>query len=235
MSDSLHFSELRRIRRGDADVIVYDAAIGDHRFAYLYLRMDRYSVVWSGPKNFQFDDQLPYSFIERQFSNAPTSKLGFMDLALPKLRPQPSAIARYPHFFFYDEAKVTAVISSEAERPIDFDLLDNEKSRQEYRELAGKRETASQIIFARYDSLVVQKNKRLKCTFTLERIKNAIDAWEFAVDLPSHLMLEERTLIWITRNHRDADVLKHRIDFKKSLAALSGLLKQRPAPILMEN
>jgi hypothetical protein len=235
MSNIIQFRELERARREDSDVvIVYEGIALNTLFAYLYLNSTTYTLVWAGLNNFHFDARQPYIFVEHQFSHLPPSAIDRLDLVLPKRRPHSEAMGRMLHFYF-NKAVANLILTDEMNQSlVEYDLLDNNEHRHEYLENSRKPEFTSRIRFARYDSEIITKISKFNCCFTAEGPHSAdTEGWEFAINLPRNLLLEERTLKWIVRNHHDTGLLHH-LDFKKSQDALREILNPQIESVFSE-
>jgi hypothetical protein len=190
-----------------------------------------YALVWNGPKGFSFDGRQPYSFFEVQFSPGVFSRLQNLDLVLPKQRPKRVVIDRWPHNYFFDRSKATLILANGTNAVRNYDLLDDIEDRDRYIEILKEPDTAARVSFARYDAVVVKDEREFNCCLTLEN-SNETDTsqWEFAINLPVNLMIEERALIWMARNH-SAEELAHRIDFKQFSGSLAQVLTQPSEPV----
>lgn len=232
MSDAIELKE--RASREEYELTVYEAVVGDALFAYFYVTPETHSLAWMAPEDFRFTGAHTCDFIEYQFSKLSPGEIELLDEKVPmhrsrKVEPRkPFAYARsVAYLMFADEAEEGGgKEEDEGFRTYDFT---EEEDQNRYRALL-RSDAAAHVLFARFDfSIVTYRVEasnvptplgQFDCCFTSEnRRGTSANGWELAVNLPKHLTLEERTLKWIARNHRDRKIWR-KLDFEKSLISL---------------
>lgn len=225
MSSIIQFKEHKRVTQDEYILVVYEAAVEESPFGYLYTDSENYALAWLGPQDFKFNGKPPYNFIEHQFSNLSPGEIEALDEVLPRRHPG-SGPLRKP--FSYGKTTVTLLSDAENNDFETYDLFDD-ADRSRYMEILSSDDVLN-IIFARYDAEIITyttddsdtvvPGNRFNCCFTLENRKAVpTPGWEFALNIPRELPLKTRTLIWIARNHRDKSLIR-KINFEESQAAL---------------
>jgi hypothetical protein len=207
------FKSLQKTKGGYVDV--YEAHCGDQFFGFLYITLDRYSVVWRNVTGFKFD--LPYSLIEFQFSQKPAWRIKELRPGFPFRKEKLE--------FSYQHATASVFLQGE-ESAREFDLLDQPELKKYRSELLDQEPNSiERIAFARYDSEISLKGELYKICFTAERLnQEANDDWEFVVNLPRTIVLNPFSLRWVVENHEARAAMEEGTDFKASRAALSDIL-----------
>ena len=208
---TLTFCKPRTLEAHLSEISVFQICLGESVCAHLYLSPSTYTIVWNGTDEFQ--PSQPFMFVDLQFSNKPVQKLQILDNALPRKHD-------LSHFRFRS-SKATVMLEDESDIR-EYTLTEEEDQERYVREVLTEPTVVGKVVFARYDSNIINADEEFYFGFTAER-SDLSSSWEFAIQIPRNLLLKERILKWIAK---DPSMISksHEVDFKNSLNSLHKLV-----------
>jgi len=216
-SEVLRFEPIKDLEKTKGGVVHVNRVLcGEQFFGRLYITSDRYSLVWRNSTGFKFE--LPYLFMEFQFLGKPKWYIKEFSLIFPFRKEKKN--------FSYQHAIASIFLQGE-ESARGFDMLDEKAQKRYCSELIDKRpDSISRIAFARYDSEIVFQIQFYKITFTAERLnQEANNDWEFVINLPRQIVLNQRSISWVAENHESSESMR-KMNLDASYDALSKVLSR---------